>query len=1127
MALKFVLFIAFVFVATSANAVERRPLNTGDTSTVAVPTLHWDFSTNFAGNNGSVMPVLVVGNPFIEATGPAAPEFPRFAPENMSLQLDGKSWLVFNDPGQSSMFDFAIGDSISLETWVRISSIEEGQQVYVIGKGRTQNPGMPADNQNWALRLRGMGGTVRPSFLFRSVDRAAARDVRGNATTEAIAGEFHRWNTDIGFEPDGRWHHVAVSFKFGATQPPIAWIDGQPTDGTWDMGGKTFSNAPHVDNDQVWIGSSMGGNPGNSIRGAVDELSIYRRELMDAEIQNRFRTTRQSPSLPEIADADIPVGAVLLDVREFVPASDPWIRDRTRITMRWQQPVAAITALPRKYGESGLIIDRTNPTVLRMRCRLNMPEVNTQFLIRARSSARLLIDGNEVAQLKQAPYASDGHQEVPIPPEPLYPAMHPVPAGDQEAVVPVKLTQGTHLIEFEAVIGGRNMRVEASETLVAMGSPERGFELLSPSDISYGMSEPAWRQFAGEHQLFISKVEQQERSAKGSDATAYWNRRHDAARQMIETSESILSSADVDSMLISVLEAKQITPLPGVDDRTFLRRLTLNTVGVIPSRDEISWFLDQPAETRRSMAIERFLDDARWADHWVAYWQDVLAENPGILKPELNNTGPFRWWIYESFLDNKPTDRFATELVMMKGSRLGGGPAGFAMASQNDVPLAERALVLSSAFNAREMKCARCHDSPVNDVAQKQLFAMAAMLNRASIAIPKTSSVPKGPNGERSKLITVSIEPGTSVEPIWPFAHAEQAHDQAAWDALLIHPSDSREQAALHLTHPTESAFAEVIVNRLWTRLFGQGLMPHADNWSNSETEHRALLTVLARQHIASGYDLKSTARLILNTQAWQRQPAPEEAPVAKYFGATTMRRMTAEQMLDSLYAAVGKSFDAEMLTLDPEGRRPDESFLNLGVPRRAWQFCSLSNERDRPALALPMAQSLIDLLAVFGWRDSRPHGISTRDQQATVLQPLTLANGNAGHRLVQLSDRATTTDIALQSQPPGALVAQLFEQVLSREPSVEEMELFVAELIPGFAERVVPGAEPAPIVGRRNAVSWSNHLNKEATRIKQELEDAARLGDPPTKLLTESWRVQAEDALWVLLNSPEFAFVP
>ena len=215
------------------------------------------------------------------------------------------------------------------------------------------------------------------------------------------------------------------------------------------------------------------------------------------------------------------------------------------------------------------------------------------------------------------------------------------------------------------------------------------------------------------------------------------------------------------------------------------------------------------------------------------------------------------------------------------------------------------------------------------------------------------------------------------------------------------------------------------------------------------------------------------------------------------------------------------------MLTLDPEGRRPDESFLNLGTPTRAWQLCSLSNERDRPALALPVAQSLVDLLTVFGWRDSRPHSLTERETDATVLQTLTLANGNAGHRLVQLSDNTMVTESAIEASSPESLVEHFFQRILTRSPNDDETRLFAEELRPGFDERLVPGAVKQPFSVRRNAVSWSNHLNSEATRLKQEQEEAARLGDPPSGRLTEEWRVAAEDVIWVLLNSPEFAFVP
>ncbi len=108
-------------------------------------------------------------------------------------------------------------------------------------------------------------------------------------------------------------------------------------------------------------------------------------------------------------------------------------------------------------------------------------------------------------------------------------------------------------------------------------------------------------------------------------------------------------------------------------------------------------------------------------------------------------------------------------------------------------------------------------------------------------------------------------------------------------------------------------------------------------------------------------------------------------------------------------------------------------------------------------------------------------------------------------------------------------LIERLFLRMLTRPPTTKEKEEFFAILSDGYASRVLaPPAIPIVIEKRRfRYVSWSNHLNTEANKIKTEMEIEARRGDPPTRLLSTSWRERAEDAIWALLNSPEMVIVP
>jgi hypothetical protein len=204
----------------------------------------------------------------------------------------------------------------------------------------------------------------------------------------------------------------------------------------------------------------------------------------------------------------------------------------------------------------------------------------------------------------------------------------------------------------------------------------------------------------------------------------------------------------------------------------------------------------------------------------------------------------------------------------------------------------------------------------------------------------------------------------------------------------------------------------------------------------------------------------------------------------------------------------------------------PIKQCLNLGVPRRAWQFAALANERDRPALALPAAQGFVDVLTAYGWRESRTTSQTVRDDAPTPLQAVTLSHGLLHRRVARLSDDSAFTALCLQDVELKELVRRVVERVMTRPPTVAEETLFVELLAEGFQERRT-GKVPLPRSQRRSAVSWANHLSPEATRLKLEQEQVARAGDPPTPRLTADWRERMEDVLWALLSSPEFVFVP
>ena len=1075
------------------------------------PTAWWPFDDGQAAGeiNGQLWQAAAVSGPAkLAQPGPPSGKFPLFDGQNQALLFSEPSSLRFDDPGVNSPLDFAAGDSITLEAWVSPTKLGDGQQVYIVGKGRTGNSGVAADNHNWALRLAGKDGSCRISFLFRDVDNR-----NGNSD------DWHRWTSDAGFAAGGGWHHVAVSYTFGEGDSLRGYVDGRESKGSWDYGGKS-DESPVVDDDQVWIGSASKNNPGNSFVGGIDEVAIYRTALSAERIAARWKAIEPKPY---VTNVPIPSDAVLVEVLEGLPDDWNWTFIPPVPSERFTQPDLAFVEVPKKYNSHGVIDDRTSPFVLWSHTQLDLPAGKHRLLLRSRSAARLFIDDKLVVENPFPSGKTDGHNPWEPVESKISSHIRPLQPGDLEKDVEVELAGGLRRLRLELFVGGKKRRPELGETSLSIapaGSDD--FQVISAAR-PFPLIDEGWLAWEDQTRASLVAVNQQRRAIASAEYAKYWDRRHAFARDLVGRA-SRLPEKSIDEYIDSKLSEHGLEPAPLTHDHAFLRRLYLDTIGITPNSSEVAAFAADQSPDKRSRLVAKLLDDSRWADNWMGYWQDVLAENPNIVNPTLNNTGPFRWWLYEALLDNKPLDRFATELILMEGSQRYGGTAGFAVATENDAPLAAKAQNLALAFLAFDMRCARCHDAPQHAFTQENLFNLAAMLHRGEQTLPKTSTIPGDEQALSSLIVKVTLKPGQKISPRWPF---EAYFEGELPKDFLVSPADQREELAFRITSPQNPRFAKVMVNRLWARLFGRGIVEPVDDWETAQPTHPELLEWLARELMTHDYDAKHIARLIFNSRAYQRVPTTD-SDQARMLAAPLRRRMTAEQVLDSLLAVAGKEMHVEDLNIDVEGTRLETSSISLGRPARAWQFTSMSNERDRPSLSLPAAQTAVNVLEAFGWRSSRQDPLTIREKEPTVLQPAILANGALPKRVSQLSEDSRFVQLALEAKSPEQFVESAYQQILGRQPSAEEHRLLVELLGQGFADRktgMAPG--PKPSWPKRDGVSWSNHLQGKSNEIRLAWQKQVEKGDPPTTQLTSDWRERAEDLVWTLVNSPEFVWIP
>lgn len=348
----------------------------------------------------------------------------------------------------------------------------------------------------------------------------------------------------------------------------------------------------------------------------------------------------------------------------------------------------------------------------------------------------------------------------------------------------------------------------------------------------------------------------------------------------------------IDELVLEKLSALNVPPSPRSSDSEFLRRIYLDTIGLLPSVSETKSFLSDENPSKRDLLIERLLSRPEFVDYWSYQWSDLLLLTGNRLRPEAIKT--YYKWIRDRVADNVPWDEFARGIVLAKGSTVENGAANFYALHQDPQDMVE---TTSMAFLGMSIQCAHCHDHPNEKWTNDDYYGMVSLFARVR---------GKGWGGDfRSGdgIRTIFVEDrGEVLQP-----RTARPQPPKALDAEPISfdgQNDRREYLADWLTSPKNSYFAKAIANRIWANYMGRGLVEAVDDIRMSNpASNEKLLRRLADELVRNRYDLKSLMRTVMQSEAYQRSHVTlaENEFDQRFHAHSLARRLKAEILLDAL----------------------------------------------------------------------------------------------------------------------------------------------------------------------------------------------------------------------------------
>lgn len=369
----------------------------------------------------------------------------------------------------------------------------------------------------------------------------------------------------------------------------------------------------------------------------------------------------------------------------------------------------------------------------------------------------------------------------------------------------------------------------------------------------------------------------------------------------------------VDRIIEAHLAKNKLGRPQPLGDAAFMRRVSLDLIGLLPEPADLAKFVADKSPDKRARLVQSLLNDnIAYADHWLTFWNDLLRNDYTGTGFITNGRKQITKWLYQSLLENKPYDQFARELIAPTPDSAGYSEGikwrGEVSAGQT-VPIQFSQSVCQT-FLGINMKCASCHDSFVDRWKLDEAYGLAAVVSDKPLEVFRCDK---------------SV--GRTQTASWLFPELGQI------DASMKQSEKQKQLAAL-MTHRENGRFTRTVVNRLWHRLMGRGIVHPVDSMQ-TEPWSSDLLDYLAMDFAERGYDLKKTLALICESQIYQStaQVVGKTTDDAGYvFQGPRTKRMTAEQFVDAVWQITGAAPakpDAEVVRSKPDKSKPSMPALH------------------------------------------------------------------------------------------------------------------------------------------------------------------------------------------------------